>query len=184
MESVTQFIFSQTEKDVETFFTFLTRSYWVSAFLAPEENIEMNKCEQRRCADRFVQRRFKKIHKPNAELWLKAWGQPAPKISQNKLKKKRKRKKLNENQPPKHLKELFQTGNETQESCPQMTKGEHKRGIHFENHPSGRAAETRPLLGTSILRSFNLFKARPSQHRSSFPLTSALTITAGSSTPL
>lgn len=63
MESVTQFIFSQIEKDVETFFTFLAGSCWVLAFLAPEGNTEMNKDEQRKCADRFVQSRFKKSHK-------------------------------------------------------------------------------------------------------------------------
>lgn len=47
---------------------------------------------------------LKKFIKPKAELWLQAWGQTAPKISQNKLKKTPKL----ENQPPKTLKELLE----------------------------------------------------------------------------
>lgn len=47
METVTQFIFSQIQKDAEPFFTFLAHSCWVLAFLAPERNMEMNKHEQR-----------------------------------------------------------------------------------------------------------------------------------------
>lgn len=86
METVTQFIFSQIQKDAEPFFTFLAHSCWVLAFLAPERNMEMNKHEQRNVLTGLFKVGLKKIIiKPKAELWLEAWGQTAPKISQNKL---------------------------------------------------------------------------------------------------
>lgn len=61
MGSITQFIFSEIEKDVETFLIFLAHSCWALASLAPEGNIEMSKHEQRKYAERFVLSRFKNI---------------------------------------------------------------------------------------------------------------------------
>ena len=130
----TQLIFSQIERDIETFFTGPAHCCWDIAFLAPTGIVELNKHEQRKLTDRFVQSKFKQIiHKANSRAVVTSVGIHSTKVFT-----------LNtENQPPKYSKELLE-------------REQGGRGLSFnEKRRARKGLDCKPALQSAISISYH-----------------------------